>query len=115
MIKWKNIGLIIPLISILMLIGNVFAAGEMYYYDKAFNRDWDLTPKTDEICIKFTERLDDSDVADFTRDYGLTEIHNAMWNRYIVYRLKSGFDTYVIDQLKTDQRVVDAAVPGIDK
>ncbi|MCP4581648.1 MAG: S8 family serine peptidase, partial [candidate division Zixibacteria bacterium] len=38
-----------------------------------------------------------------------------MWNRYIVYRLKSGFDTYVIDQLKTDQRVVDAAVPGIDK
>ncbi|MBD3170047.1 MAG: S8 family serine peptidase [candidate division Zixibacteria bacterium] len=96
-----------------MIAGNAFAA-KMYWYDKAFNREWELTPKTSEVMVKFDTGLASSDITEFENEFALAESHNAEWNRFKVYELKSEFDTRTVEMLSADNRVEAAAIPGID-
>ncbi|MBD3232122.1 MAG: S8 family serine peptidase, partial [candidate division Zixibacteria bacterium] len=109
----RNI-MFMSLAVILLSTSFVTASQDMYWHDKAFNRDWHLTPQSDEVSIKFNNDVSVADINTFADDYDLSVVHEAAWNNFAVFSLQSEFDIDAIQRFKADDRVWEVAVPGMD-
>ncbi len=109
----RNI-MLMSLAVILLSTSFVAASQDMYWHDKAFNRDWHLTPQSDEVSIKFNNNVSVADINAFADDYDLSVIHEAAWNNFAVFSLQNEFEVDAIQRFKADDRVWEAAVPGMD-
>ncbi len=90
---------------------------DSYYYDKLFDKQVTLIPKTDELVILYEESASEETMASVARPYGLEPVHPANERLHIgVYRLPKGvisddFGTMI----EADPLVAKTGYPYVDQ